>query len=204
MIDYIRGALTVKETGRVTVETHGVGYDINIPLSTYEKLPAPGAETLLQIHYHVREDAHKLFGFHSVEEREMFRQLINISKIGPKVAMSVLSGVSINDLIQSINLGDPARLQKIPGVGAKTAQRLVMELKGKLGPSQATGSLSSGAALKNGTSNTGDHVRDEVYAAMISLGYNEKQVVKALERAGGEMSEDAPVESWIRKVLQVI
>ena len=203
MIDYIRGVLTVKETGRVTVETHGVGYDINIPLSTYEKLPAPGAETFLQIHYHVREDAHKLFVFHSVYEREMFRQLIGISKIGPKVAMSVLSGVSINDLIQSINQGDPARLQKIPGVGAKTAQRLVLELKGKLGPS-ISGGAPAAVLSRGGSSGAGTAVRDKVYAAMISLGYNEKQVVKALERAGADMTDDAPVEAWIRKVLQVI
>lgn len=198
MIDYIRGVLTVKEPGRVTIEAHGVGYAASIPLSTYERLPAPGAQTVLQIHYHVREDGHKLFGFYTCEERSVFRQLIGISKIGPKVALSILSGISIEALVRSVGKGDFSGLQKIPGVGAKTAQRLVMELRGKFGaasiPSIAAGS-SSQATLP---------LRDEVCAAMISLGYQEKQVVRAIERIEPDMAENDPVEAWIRKALQVI
>ncbi|MBN1761376.1 MAG: Holliday junction branch migration protein RuvA, partial [Chitinispirillaceae bacterium] len=133
MIEYIRGILAEKEPGHVTVEAHGVGYGASIPLSTYERLPATGTEVRLLTHYHVREDGHKLFGFFSAEERMIFRQLISVSKIGPKVALNVLSGVSVQDLVASVNRSDPTRLQKISGVGAKTAQRLVMELKGKLG-----------------------------------------------------------------------
>jgi Holliday junction DNA helicase RuvA len=156
----------------------------------------------------VREDAHKLFGFLSGEEREIFRLLIGISQIGPKVAMNVLSGVSAGELVQCVNRGDPLRLQKIPGVGAKTAQRLVMELKGKLGAAaalrpgadDAVPRTTSAGAAAGGAGN----VRDEVYAAMIALGYNEKQVVRALERAGADMKENETVEVWIRKVLQVI
>lgn len=206
MIDYIRGLLTIKEVGRAIVEVNGIGYDISIPLSTYERLPAPGTETLLQIHYHVREDGHRLFGFHSREEREIFRQLLGISKIGPKVALNVLSGVSLQDLVQSVNRGDPMRLQKIPGVGGKTAQRLVMELRGRLGISSSAFALkkSSSDSVGGGVSSAQPSIRDEVYEAMLSLGYNEKQVGRALERVEPDMKNDEPVEAWIRKVLQVI
>lgn len=206
MIDYIRGVLAVKEIGHVTIEAHGVGYGASIPLSTYERLPAPGAEVLLQIHYHVREDAHKLFGFYSTEERMIFRQLIGVSKIGPKVALNVLSGVSVQDLVASVNRSDPTRLQKIPGVGAKTAQRLVMELKGKLGSAAQSGrGFDAGAPARS--DDTGAQVpdmKDEVFAAMIALGYNDKQVSRAIERVASEMKDEQSVETWIRKILQVI
>jgi Holliday junction DNA helicase RuvA len=206
MIDFVRGTVAVKELGQVTLETHGVGYAIHIPLSTYEKLPGVGAEVTLKTHYYVREDGHKLFGFYTSEEREIFRHLIGISKVGPKVALNVLSGVAPDALVESVNRGDPSRLQKIPGIGAKTAQRLVMELKGKLGTVALTtettvsGRMGSGGGITPGNG----RLRDEVYDAMIALGYNEKQVRKALERIGSSISEDDPVEVWIRMALQVI
>jgi len=206
MIDYIRGILSDKEVTHVTIEAHGVGYGAGIPLSTFEALPDIGSEVKLYIHYQVREDAHKLFAFFTKKEKEMFRQLIGITKIGPKVALSVLSGMTISDLILSINRADPSRLEKIPGVGPKTAQRLVLELKGKLGsdmsiPVQAA--RSSFAKSKSGKGGTAV-VRDEAFEAMISLGYNDKQVLKALARVEETVDESAPVEEWIRKALQVI
>lgn len=200
MIEYIKGLLSEKEVTRVAVEAHGVGYNINIPLSTYEKLPDTGTQLLLHIHYLVREDAHKLYGFLTKTEREMFRQLISITKIGPKVALSVLSGIAISDLVHCINSGDYTRLEKIPGVGQKTAQRLVMELKGKVGPlslsSAPVGTRLAPVAISN--------IRDEAFAAMISLGYNEKQVQKAFSRVDQTITDAAPVEEWIRKALQII
>jgi Holliday junction DNA helicase RuvA len=122
------------------------------------------------------------------------------------VALNVLSGVSLQDLVQSVNRGDPMRLQKIPGVGEKTAQRLVMELRGRLGVSSSASALksSSSASGSGGVSSAQLPIRDEVYEAMLSLGYNEKQVSRALERVEPGMKEDEPVEAWIRKVLQVI
>lgn len=200
MIEYIKGILTEKEVTRVAVEAHGVGYAVSIPLSTYEKLPETGTELRLHIHYLVREDAHKLYGFLTKEEREMFRQLIGITKIGPKVALSVLSGISIGDLVLSINNADSSRLEKIPGVGQKTAQRLVMELKGKVGPLVLSSAPASSRIIPRVASNS----RDEAFAAMISLGYNEKQVQKAFSRVEQTASMDAPVEEWIRKALQII
>jgi holliday junction DNA helicase RuvA len=204
MIDYIRGILTVKELGTITIEANGVGYAASVSLSTYEQLPGIDAKTVVYIHYHVREDAHKLFGFFSREEREIFRQLISVSKIGPKVALNVLSGVSIHDLIQSVNHGDPSRLQKIPGVGSKTAQRLVMELRGKLGTMGAVTIKGKPITLPVSGSSAEMSGREEVFAAMIALGYNEKQVNRALDRIEPETAKDEPVEIWIRKALQVI
>jgi Holliday junction DNA helicase RuvA len=200
MIEYIKGILSEKEVTRVAIEAHGVGYNISIPLSTYEKLPEIGSNLLLHIHYLVREDAHKLYGFLSKTEREMFRHLIGITKIGPKVALSVLSGISVNDLVNCINNGDSSRLEKIPGVGQKTAQRLLMELKGKVGPASAYGVSESSLTVNSANLK----IRDEAFAAMVSLGYNDKQVQKAFTRVEQMVSVSAPVEEWIRKALQII
>ncbi len=205
MIEYLRGTVAVKELGHVTIEANGVGYGADIPLSTYEQLPAPGSEVLLLTHHHVREDTQKLFGFMTAEERMIFRQLIGVSKIGPKVALSVLSGISVQDLVISVNRSDPSRLQKIPGVGAKTAQRLVMELKGKLGSSAMSGETDRGTGMSGGGAQPAHaDIKDEVFAAMTALGYNDKQVSRAIERVASEMKEDESVEAWIRKILQVI
>lgn len=200
MIEYIKGILSEKEVTRVAIEAHGVGYNISIPLSTYEKLPETGTDLLLHIHYLVREDAHKLYGFLTKTEREMFRHLISITKIGPKVALSVLSGITVNDLVNCINSGDSSRLEKIPGVGQKTAQRLLIELKGKVGPALMSRSSESSLVVNS----TNLKIRDEAFAAMVSLGYNDKQVQKAFTRVEQTVSVSAPVEEWIRKALQII
>ena len=203
MIDYIRGILADKEIEHVAIEASGVGYSVTIPLSTYEKLPEPGKEVKVFIHYYVREDAVKLYGFASKTEREIFRQLIAISKVGPKMALSILSGVSIENLVASVNAADSARLEKIPGIGLKTAQRLVVELKGKLGMYSSTAAPVSAAAIKRSGGKANSR-RDEAFAAMLSLGYNDKQVMKAVTRVEQEIDENAPIEEWIRMALQVI
>jgi Holliday junction DNA helicase RuvA len=205
MIGYVRGILTEKEPSLVTVEAGGVGYEINVPLSTGERLPAQGAEVKLYTHYHVREDAHKLFGFLTKAERELFRQLIGVSSIGPKTAVGILSKVSVEDLAKSIALGDPSRLTKIPGIGAKIAQRLIIELRGKVtAPSRGgTPAASGSSGAEAPVSDTGA----EAFEALISLGYNDKQVARAIERVRQTLTEeevDIPVEEWIKKALQVI
>jgi holliday junction DNA helicase RuvA len=202
MIDFVRGILAEKEPAGVAVEAHGVGYEIIIPLSTYERLPAPGAEVKLYTHYHVREDTQKLFGFLTKAERELFRQLIGVSSIGPKTAIGILSKISADELARCIALGDPSRLTKIPGIGEKTAQRLIMELRGKI--ATAGSSERSAAARAAGvSSDTGA----EAFEALLSLGYNDKQVAKAVDRVRqtlGEGKDMPPVEEWIKKALQVI
>lgn len=204
MIDYVRGTLTEKEPAVVTIEAHGIGYEIIIPLSTYERLPASGAEVKLYTHYHVREDTQKLYGFLTKTERELFRQLIGVSSIGPKTAVGILSKISVDELAKCIALGDPSRLTKIPGIGAKIAQRLIMELRGKI---TATRSGPSAAVAAPGAEVTSSDTGAEAFEALLSLGYNDKQVAKAIERVRQTITEseqDIPVEEWIKKALQVI
>ncbi len=202
MFDYVKGILAEKTLTTVVVETGGVGYDISIPLSTFESLGAEGSQAKLFTHHYVREDAEKLFGFSSKTERELFRQLISISNIGPKTAMSILSGVAPADLVACVNRGDSSRLRKIPGVGDKTAQRLMVELKGKLGAvamdAPRTSPSSPGAVAKSGGE------RAQAFDAMVSLGYGDKQVQAALARVEDVIEQGAPVEEWIKKALQVI
>ena len=132
MYEYIRGILEVAEMEVAVIDVGGVGYEIAIPLSTFEALPRKGKTVKLFTHFHVREDTQKLFGFFTEAERDVFRKLITISKVGPKVALNVLSGLSIKDIVYSVQTQDASRLKAISGIGPKTAQRLVMELKGKL------------------------------------------------------------------------
>ena len=143
----------------------------------------------------------KLYGFSSRSERELFRQLISISNIGPKTALNILSGVSPQDLVACVARGDATRLRKIPGVGDKTAQRLIVELKGKpglAGGGEPRGGGGASAAGKGGAE------RSQAFDAMLSLGYSEKQVQAALSRVDGVIEQGAPVEEWIKKALQVI
>ena len=208
MIDTIRGILTEKEVTGVTVEANGVGYAVSIPLSAYERLPASGAEVKLYTHYHVREDAHKLFGFLTKADRELFRQLISVSSVGPKTALGILSKISSEELVKCVALGDPSRLTKVPGIGAKIAQRLIMELRGKVKPSAVrvgAARAPDAAGVRPGTARTTDFGQ-EASEALLSLGYNDKQVAYAIERVRQTLGggDDIPVEEWIKKALQVI
>ncbi len=206
MIDYIRGTLTVKSPVQVTVEAHGVGYALSVPLSTFEKLPDVNAEVKLLTHHYVREDLQRLYGFMTEPEREIFRRLIGITKIGPKVALGVLSGVSVQDLTASVRTGDAKRLKGVPGIGPKTAERLVMELKGKLGQAGSFGPATAGAAPPGAVpgSERPVGVREEAYEAMVSLGYVDRQVQQALARVEETVEGSEGVEEWIRRALQVI
>jgi holliday junction DNA helicase RuvA len=202
MFEYIRGTLAQKSPAEAVVEAAGVGYSLIIPLSTFEKLPLPGETVRLLCHHYVREDTEKLYGFLSGRERDIFRLLIGISNIGPKTAISILSGITPQDLVSCVNKGDSSRLRKVPGVGDKTAQRLIVELAGKLGPAEAAADDGPTGVGPEPKSHTAD--RSQAYAAMISLGYSEKQVQAAFSRVESVIAKDAPVEEWIKKSLQVI
>jgi holliday junction DNA helicase RuvA len=204
MIDYIRGTLSEKEPGYVTLEANGVGYEIVIPLSTFERLPGKGSEVKLHTHHHVREDTQKLFGFLTRQERELFRQLISVSSIGPKTAMGILSKMSVEELVRFVTLGESSRLTKVPGIGAKTAERLILELRGKLKVTGSDGASKAEAVFAPAPAAPG--AREEAFEALISLGYNDKQVSRAIERVGQTITDagDYGVEDWIRKALQVI
>jgi len=204
MFEYIKGSLEEKNIGFAVIEAAGVGYNLIIPLSTYEKLPDVHKEAKLFIYHYVREDTEKLYGFFTKDERESFQQLIGVNKIGPKIAISILSGITLSDLTASVNKSDPSRLRKIPGVGDKTALRLVMELKGKLGDISGSGSKNTAFRLSTTAVDGAGTARTEAYDAMITLGYAEKQIQQALSRVSEIIEPDAPAEDWIKKALQVI
>ena len=177
MIAFLRGRISDKQPNRIVVDVNGVGYDVAVPLSTFYGLGEPGSEIALRIHTHVREDALALYGFATQIEQELFLRLIGVSGIGPKLALAVLSGIEPNDLIRAIERGDVARLTAIPGVGKKTSERIVLELKDRLPRVPAAVAPSADAA--------GDRsgVRDDVLSALVNLGYHRPLSEKAVEAA---------------------
>ena len=179
MIGKLTGILSDKNPPEVVVDCHGVGYEVNVPMSTFYNLPATGEKVTLVTHFVVREDAQILYGFATLSEREAFRQLIKISGVGPRTALSVLSGMNVTDLAQAITTQEVGRLVKVPGIGKKTAERLMLELKGKLGTD-----------LTGGTSAVPDQQSD-ILQALLALGYSDKEAALSLKAlpAGVGVSE---------------
>jgi holliday junction DNA helicase RuvA len=180
MIGRLSGILLEKNPPQLLVDCNGVGYEVDVPMSTFYNLPGMGEKVVLLTHLAVREDAHLLFGFGTVEERNVFKQLIKISGIGARTALSILSGMSVGDLAQAITLQEAGRLTRIPGIGKKTAERLLLELKGKLG---ADLGAPAGAAHNDATS--------DILNALLALGYSDKEAALALKQvpAGTGVSE---------------
>lgn len=171
MIAHLRGRVLEKHPTRVIVETAGVGYELHVPLSSFSAIGEPGTDVALRVHTHVREDAIQLFGFATSLELSLFDRLIAVNGIGPRLALSLLSGIEPPDLVQAVATNDIARLVSIPGVGKKTAERIVLELKDKLG-----GVLSSGAT-------TADSTRADLVSALVNLGYHRPAAEKAVDQA---------------------
>ncbi len=205
MFEYIRGTLVEKKPACVVIDVGGIGYALDIPVSTYETLPETRNPVTLLTHFHVREDVQKLYGFSLEAERDAFRKLIGVAKIGPKVALSILSSVSVRDLAVSVATQDPSRLKAVSGIGPKTAQRLVMELKGKF-QAEIDVDVIEAAPVDTPGDRRDKHVRgqEDLFAALISLGYSEQQVQRAVARVRQSIKTEAPIEEWIRKALQVI
>lgn len=176
MIAYLRGRILEKRPNRLVLDAGGVGYDVSVPLSTFYGLGEPGQETALRIHTHVREDALSLYGFATRLEQDLFERLIGISGIGPKLAISVLSGLEPPMLIRAIGQADVARLTSIPGVGRKTAERIVLELKDRLPEVSAADSPGDGLADE-------PVLRDDLLSALINLGYHRPLAEKAVDAA---------------------
>ena len=178
MIAHLRGRLLDKQPHRIIVEAGGVGYDVAVPLSTFYELGEIGSEVALRIHTHVREDALSLFGFITRLEQALFERLISVSGIGPKLALSVLSGIEPPDLIRAIGRSDLARLTAIPGVGKKTGERIILELKDRLPKDLPAASGAPGDGDSGSPS-----VRDDLLSALINLGYHRPLAEKAVESA---------------------
>ena len=190
MIGRLSGILAAKNPPQVMVDAGGVGYEIDVPMSTFYNLPATGEKVVLLTHLVVREDAHILFGFGTEDERAAFRKLIRISGVGARTALSVLSGLSVNDLAHAVATQDGARLTKVPGIGKKTAERLLLELKGKL--ADAIPGATSGGGQASPTA--------DVLNALISLGYSEKEALLATK----SLPADIPVSEGIRAALKAL
>jgi len=176
MIAFLRGRILEKQPNRVIVDVNGVGYEVVIPLSTYYDVGDEGSEVALRVHTHVREDALQLYGFITDFERQVFERLIAISGIGPKLALAVLSGVDSRDLVIAVQRGDVARLKGIPGIGKKTAERIVLELRDRLAQLTVPDAAASGVATVEG-----ERLRADLLSALQNLGYHRPQADKAVD-----------------------
>ena len=198
MITSIQGTLTAATPLRAVVELNGLGYEVNIPVTTAEKLPSPGATVKLHTHVIYREDAQTLYGFASPSERDFFRLMIeNVTGVGPKMALTIMSRLSLPLLENAIRLGDITTLAKCPGIGKKTAERLVVELKAKVGGSD------SGSAAVAGESGAvpGGNVHADAVAALSALGYKAADADQAIRRAALSLGPQASTEALIKKAL---
>jgi Holliday junction DNA helicase RuvA len=197
VIGQLRGRVDRCSPGQVVLDVAGVGYDVRIPLSTYYSLAGrDGGEVCLHIHTHVREDALLLYGFATLEERAAFELLIGISGVGPRTAMAILSGIGVPELRLAVSAQDRDRLQRIPGVGKKTAERLLLELRDKLGPEAA-----SRATAALGESTAGGAVRADAVSALVNLGYARDGASRAVDGALREHGPAATLEVVLRAAL---
>lgn len=190
MIVNLTGVLLEKEPGHCVVDVGGVGYGVRVSLSTFSQLPDAGREVTLPIHTYVREDQLVLYGFATANERELFCKLISISGVGPKIALAVLSGLPPDDLVEAIGSGDAARLSGIPGIGKKTASRMIVELKGMLPDDLKVG----------GASGATRSIRGDAVSALMNLGYPKAQAESALDKV--ELTDDTTIEEAIRTGLK--
>lgn len=187
MIGRLHGKLLEKNPPQILIDVSGVGYEVDVPMSTFCNLPEVGGELTLHTHFVVREDAELLYGFATLAERAVFRALIKISGVGPKIALALLSGITVDQLKDAVDRGETGLLTKVPGIGKKTAERLVLELKGKLaGAGAATAAVPTSGA------------RADVAAALIALGYSEREAAAATKK----LPEDCTVNDGLRLALK--
>lgn len=193
MIGRLSGKLLEKHPPQILLDVQGVGYEVDVPMSTFYNLPALGENVTLHTQLIVREDAHLLYGFGSDHERQAFRQLIRITGVGPKLALTILSGLSVDELSHAVMAQDAGRLIKIPGIGKKTAERLLLELKDKFAPGEASSAL-LGAVVKPASASS------DILNALLALGYNDKEASWAVKQLAAETS----VTDGIRQALKLL
>ncbi len=193
MIGRLTGTLSDKNPPQVLIDCHGVGYEVDVPMSTFYNLPAVGEKVSLLTHFVVREDAQILYGFASPPERDAFRLLIKISGVGPRTALGILSGLGVADIAQAVTAQDSARLVRIPGIGKKTAERLLLELKGKFGPD--FGLAQPGA---------GGDAHSDILQALLALGYNEREAAVALKALPREVTVSDGIKLALRALSRAV
>ena len=196
MIAFIKGILQHKTATEIVIDVHGIGYAVHIPLSTYAKLGDVGRPVSLFTHLHIREDAMQLFGFATSEERQWFRLLLSVSGIRPRLAQGILSGIDVQELQAYIVHGEAAALTSIPGIGKKTAERLIVELKDK------ASKISSESSTSAVTGTPSSAMRSEALQALISLGFTQQTAEKSIQAAFSENNSAASVEELIKSALR--
>lgn len=188
MIGRITGTLAEKSPPHLLIDVNGVGYEVDVPMSSFYNLPGLGERVTLLTHFVVREDAQVLFGFMTHDERATFRLLVKISGVGPRTALAILSGLNVTELAQAVSLQESGRLVKVPGIGKKTAERLLLELKGKLGDA-----ISTPASVSNAS-------QGDILQALLALGYNDREAAAALKA----LPADVEVSEGIRLALRAL
>lgn len=195
MIAHLRGKLLAKHPNQAVVETGGVGYDVTISVPTFSDLPNAGSEVALHIHTHVREDQIALYGFLRPAEKQLFEKLITVSGIGPKLAITMLSGMPADEMVSAIRGNDVARLTRIPGIGKKTAERMVLELRDKLPPA---------GVEKVAVSPAMSAVEEDVLSALVNLGYQRAAAERALTAVGKNGKSTGPFDALFREALAIL
>ncbi|MBC7984931.1 MAG: Holliday junction branch migration protein RuvA [Candidatus Obscuribacterales bacterium] len=196
MIGFLRGKLVAKHPPHLVIDVGGIGYELDAPMSTFYGLPPVGADITLQTHLVVREDAHILFGFGSERERRMFRELLKVSNVGPKLALAILSGITVDTFLLCIEAGDADALVKVPGVGRKTAERLIVELRDRVKGFGEVG-FSVGGTVGSSITNTEPHA--EAFSALVALGYKPVEVTRLLKSVNADALS---TEEIIRQALK--
>jgi Holliday junction DNA helicase RuvA len=199
MIAFLRGRILDKQPNRIVVDVQGVGYEVHVPLSTYYEVGDPGADVSLRIHTHVREDALQLYGFLTALEQQLFERLVATSGIGPKLAIAVLSGIEPGELVAAVQRADVARLTGIPGIGRKTAERIVLELKDRLAHLVVPADLAPAGAP------TGERLRDDLLSALLNLGYHRPIAEKAVDatlKTNGVATFELALKAALRELMR--
>ncbi|MCH8157391.1 MAG: Holliday junction branch migration protein RuvA [Nitrospinae bacterium] len=197
MIAHLTGKLSYKSPVHITIDVNGVGYKVFVSLSTFYALPETDGEVSLGIHTHIREDALKLFGFYTEEEQRIFEQLITINKVGPKLALTILSGMPPADLLSAINSNDVDKLCTIPGIGRKTAERLTLEMRDKLANLSLELATAEGSAPSNGLYN-------DALSALVNLGYRKNEAEKTLQSVHDRGEQKLSLENLIKESLNLL
>ena len=195
MIGFLEGKLRFKSPEQIVVDVHGVGYIVTVPLSTFYDLPGPGEAVALHIHTHVREDAIQLFGFRTAAEKEMFLHLVTVNGVGPKMAANILSGITPDELRLVVRNQDHKRLQNLPGIGKKIAERLLLELRDKL-------KIKADKTEAPTTASSASGVFADAFSALVNLGYRPAEAEKVLTLAGKQFAEEPPLEQLLKEALR--
>lgn len=199
MIALISGKIAHKGISSIVVDVGGVGYRVFIPLSTFYELPETDQSVILHVHTHVKEDAINLFGFYTVRERDLFQLLISVSGIGPKIALSIISGIPVNDLLRAISGGDVVKLIAIPGVGKKMAERLVLELREKVVKQMMMEQIPVADE-----SQANEMLKEDVLSALINLGYKNNAAREALDKVMQSSEENLTLDQLLKKTLKIL